>query len=1045
MYRQLFRENYRQEADQIRDWLDGETKGPGNEGAKLLRNYPYRYPLSMLSNLLWIRLLELGVCPGGCGTDALTWRDSQSRQDYLWHACFDWADAPPRARWGEQSSLFDGHITRLKRGLMAEVMYVLFPHRARTFEGLGLGRVTVDSRREADRRIVGCAEAVIRRLALRRNYIGAQYFEQGQGTPGLPAGPQTWAPLYLNDESDFRKVEEILRTSLVMVSGDAGPNERKPGLNPEFLMLDLTPLADGESRQQCGTCRSVYFSPGNGRCVECGGQLTALNGDEHSTRGGYFAYLSEESQRAFRLHAEELTGQTDQDDKPSRQRKFQDVFLPDEIPQVEGIDVLNVTTTMEAGVDIGGLHAVMLANMPPERFNYQQRVGRAGRRGAGVSLAVTLCRGRSHDSYYFEHAERITGDPPPPPFIDPANIAIFRRVFAEESLRLAYLAINGGPSAIAGESVHGEFGPADDWDRVRAEISRWFVENGDVLLHVAEVLSDRMNLCHSREKDSVLASEVSRICEDLVGQVDQTMRDATLTQSALSERLAHAGLLPMFGFPTRVRPLYTQLPRRGFPWPPEHGTIDRSLDIAISQFAPGSETVKDKKVHTAAGVVRLVPVGREVRAESGFVPEIGSENVLIGRCRACHHLQYTDQSPTSCPAGIEPARRPCPACGADEYQEVDAREPTGFFATFDPRDYDGQFEYSPRVSRPSLALSATGQPREVEGASILVSCISDRIVTINDNGGVGGFDFFPSTLLQGDSIRQNGRAAWAVFDGTTENDHGGHSFGRRLGDGHRIALLDRRRTDILMVDLPSWPDGVYADPRKPEGRAAWYSFGFMLRKAAAVLLDVRTDEIDVGMQTYSDGQNLRARVFLSDHLENGAGYCSRISDPKVFRALLSSAELMVTGSSGWTSHYHAESCGASCPSCLREYGNLPYHGLLDWRLACDMLHIAGSGARATIDLRSPQADGQDNPWLRLVEGGGDVLGSPAEAFGYQAVLEAGLPRVFIKENGRPLVECHPLWRDDHSALAAVDARYEGRMRPVNPFRIARRPGDIASS
>jgi len=32
-------------------------------------------------------------------------------------------------------------------------------------------------------------------------------------------------------------------------------------------------------------------------------------------------------------------------------------------------------------------------------------------------------------------------------------------------------------------------------------------------------------------------------------------------------------------------------------------TVDRDLDIAISQFAPSAETVKDGVIHTAAGVV----------------------------------------------------------------------------------------------------------------------------------------------------------------------------------------------------------------------------------------------------------------------------------------------------------------------------------------------------------------------------------------------------------------------------------------------------------
>ena len=134
----------------------------------------------------------------------------------------------------------------------------------------------------------------------------------------------------------------------------------------------------------------------------------------------YYRYLALNSGDVFRLNCEELTGQTNKSDARRRQRLFQNRCLPrpEEEPAPIELDLLSVTTTMEAGVDIGALLGVMMANMPPMRFNYQQRVGRAGRRESALSVALTLCRGRSHDDYYFQRPERITADPPPQPYVD---------------------------------------------------------------------------------------------------------------------------------------------------------------------------------------------------------------------------------------------------------------------------------------------------------------------------------------------------------------------------------------------------------------------------------------------------------------------------------------------------------------------------------------------------------------------------------------------------------------------------------------------------
>jgi len=233
-------------------------------------------------------------------------------------------------------------------------------------------------------------------------------------------------------------------------------------------------------------------------CTRCRRPLPqAADGSVSAVRnrnilGRRIARSNTEGIGAFRLRCEELTGQTRS--PAERLRRFRGIFV-DEAGNYDAalqrkakeIDLLSVTTTMEVGIDIGSLQAVYQANMPPQRFNYQQRVGRAGRRGQAYSLVATLCRSRSHDLHYFSNPEAITGDAPPPPFLTTEHIDIPLRLLRKVWLTAAFALIRDemGPN-YPGDGgkpdIHGEFvrcltfydeqnGPA--WaDRLRSALER---------------------------------------------------------------------------------------------------------------------------------------------------------------------------------------------------------------------------------------------------------------------------------------------------------------------------------------------------------------------------------------------------------------------------------------------------------------------------------------------------------------------------------------------------------------------------------------------
>ncbi len=72
-------------------------------------------------------------------------------------------------------------------------------------------------------------------------------------------------------------------------------------------------------------------------------------------------------------------------------------------------NLISATATLEMGIDIGDLSTVILSSVPPGPANFQQRIGRAGRRD-GNALVGIVANGRTHDLFFYaEPPEMLAG------------------------------------------------------------------------------------------------------------------------------------------------------------------------------------------------------------------------------------------------------------------------------------------------------------------------------------------------------------------------------------------------------------------------------------------------------------------------------------------------------------------------------------------------------------------------------------------------------------------------------------------------------------